>query len=299
MYYDNKKGKYKKENKKIFKENKESIMNNLRKARDKEIKEVKININETIVENNKKNKKGLYCRSLCTTIFDVNNLFPLALEETNNYANENNHIVEILNKINMNDNSTIIFDRKYYSIDLLKFLKNKNITPIFRLDISNNFVRKINEEDKNEIIEKVKDIDIKILKYTIENEFYYIATTNLNLTVNEIKEIYWKRWKVEEFYKTLKHKMKGWFYNKSNKINYLGALKAQQFGYLFSRLMLIISEKFNISLKEKKKKETKNKYIRKINFTEAMNISVEHILYNTICSDTINDNLFIFIGKNK
>jgi hypothetical protein len=294
--HDNKEGRFKRINRKDFAIIKEKELNETRKKRDKEIKDIKINIDDTVRKNNNNNKKGLYCRSLCTAIYNVNDLFPIALEESNNFANENNHIVEILNKIKLADGSTIIFDRKYYSKDLLVFLKEKNIIPLFRLDIDNLFVRKLNNENKNEIIEKVKEIDVKILKYTVDDHDFYMLTTNLNLTIEKAKELYHKRWTIEEYYKVQKHKMKGWYYNKNNKENYLGALKNQHIGYLFSRFMCILAEKFNIMLKAKRKNSKENKYARKVNFKEAMNISIENILYDTLNLNE-NDNLLFLLEK--
>ncbi len=212
----------------------------------------------------------------------------MAVKETNNFANENNHAVEILENLELKENTIIIFDRKYYSKNLLKFLNNKKIIPIFRLDITNNFSKKLIDEKMNEIITEVNGIKFKVIKYSIEGseEDFFIGTTKIDLTIEDIKELYWKRWKIEEFYKNLKHKMKGWFYNTTTKNNYLGSIKAQHFGYTYSRIMQIITEKFNILINKKRKlvakNETKNE--RRINFKECMNISIDNILYDTLCN---------------
>ena len=177
----------------------------------------------------------MYCRSLCTVVYDVNNLIPVAIKETNNFANENNHAIEIIEQLNLKDDTIIIFDRKYYSKKFLKFLHERNIIPIFRMDIENNFVKKLKIDNTDELITSVEDIPFKIIKYIIKDspEEYFIGTTKLEFSVDQIKELYWKRWNIEEFYKNLKHKMKGWFYNTSNKINYLSSIKAQHLGMFF------------------------------------------------------------------
>ena len=48
--------------------------------------------------------------------------------------------------------------------------------------------------------------DVQIFKYKIKNEFYYILTSiTEHISVNEIKAIYWKRWKLESNNKKFKY----------------------------------------------------------------------------------------------
>ena len=60
--------------------------------------------------------------------------------------------------------------------------------------------------------------------------------------------------------------------------------------------MCILAEKFNIVLKPKRKNKNENKYIRKVNFKEAINISIENILYDTLNLNE-NDNLLFLLEK--
>ena len=60
--------------------------------------------------------------------------------------------------------------------------------------------------------------------------------------------------------------------------------------------MCILAEKFNIILKAKRKNNKENKYTRKVNFKEAMNISIENILYDTLNLNE-NDNLLFLLEK--
>lgn len=269
----------------------------MRVERDEKIKKLKINIDESIMNHNKKVKSKLYCKSLATALYDPENLFSIAFKETNNFANENHHAISILDQITLEDYTIIIFDRKYYSVKFLQYLHNKKIIPIFRLDKDNKFSKKLIEEDKDSIISSVGGIPLKIIKYQPKCaiEDFFVATTKINYTNKEIEALYWKRWSIEESYKVLKHKMKGWFYNKNTKNNYISSIKSQHLGCLFSRIMCIIAENFNINNKDKRKctvKETKNK--RKINFKECMNISIEHILYDMLIEEN-NDNTNINI----
>ena len=49
-------------------------------------------------------------------------------------------------------------------------------------------------------------------------------------------------------------------------------------------------------LKPKRKNKNENKYIRKVNFKEAINISIENILYDTLNLNE-NDNLLFLLEK--
>ena len=266
--------------KKKLKEQKNNNKQLLFNERDNKIKQIKLNVSETIKKNNKKTKNGLFCRSLCSTLYDVNNLVPIVVKETNNFANENYHAIELLEQIKLDDNTIIIFDRKYYSKQLLKYLYNKNIIPIFRMDIDNNMVKYLIKNNLNEYTFKPENIEFKVVKYNIDNEEFFIGTTKTSLSITEIQQLYWKRWIIEEFYKNLKHKMKGWFYNVKTKNNYIGAIKAQHFAYLFSRIISIISDKFNINTKPKRKSTPK--YVRRINFKECMNVAINNVLYDIL-----------------
>jgi len=280
--------------KKELKEQKNKSKQLLFNERDNKIKQIKLNVSETIRKNNKKTKNGLFCRSLCSTLYDVNNLIPIAVKETNNFANENYHAIELLEQIKLNDNTIIIFDRKYYSKQLLKYLNNRNIIPIFRMDIDNNMVKYLIKNNFNENIFTIENIKFKVVSYKIDNEDYYIGTIKTELTIAEIQQLYWKRWSIEEFYKNLKHKMKGWFYNVKTKNNYIGAIKAQHIAYLFSRIIAIISDKFNINIKPKRKSNPK--YERRINFKECMNIAINNVLYDILLNENNNTTNYSLIN---
>jgi hypothetical protein len=57
-------------------------------------------------------------------------------------------------------------------------------------------------------INKVK-IKVRYIKYKIKNEMYYLCTSVLDnkLSVSFFKELYWKRWTVEENFKSAKYSM--------------------------------------------------------------------------------------------
>ena len=53
---------------------------------------------------------------------------------------------------------------------------------------------------------KIIDHDVQLFKYKIKNEQYYILTSiTEDISINEIKALYWKRWKIETDNKKFKY----------------------------------------------------------------------------------------------
>jgi hypothetical protein len=107
-----------------------------------------------------------------------------------------------------------------------------------------------------------------------------------------LEKLYWFRWAVEEFYKKLKHTMKGKFYNVSNDNIFKQSIYAQQFASLYTRIMTIIAIKYNINLT--KKRSSNVSYVKRetqINFKEALKISIRELLY--MRNNSISEVIFV------
>ena len=126
----------------------------------------------------------------------------------------------------------IIFDRGYPGLDLIWFLEKLGVKYIFRLQNSNmyedeknsmttndewvnlscnnNRLRKIEDEiTKNELKEK-KSIPVRITKVTLdtgEKEYLLSNISEKTIPEKEMKEAYFKRWKIEIGYDILKNKL--------------------------------------------------------------------------------------------
>jgi IS4 transposase len=79
---------------------------------------------------------------------------------------------------------------------------------LFRLKGNKKEVQYINENSLNDYSFMNKKIYNRIVKYRVENsdEDYYMLT-NLNKSIDEIKDLYWKRWQVEIHFKESKYNL--------------------------------------------------------------------------------------------
>jgi len=87
-------------------------------------------------------------------------------------------------------------------------LNNQNKFYIIRLKENLNIIQKNNKDD--DYITKHKNIDIRVIRYKINNNNYYLGTnlfdTNI-YDINKLKMLYHKRWDIETFFRTLKTKL--------------------------------------------------------------------------------------------
>ena len=100
---------------------------------------------------------------------------------------------------------------------------NKKLKFIFRIKESmfkEMFFMKNFNNDKSCIV-YYKGLKLRIVKYFINNKPYYNCTNIFSSTIDYIKLLYHKRWKIEEFFKTYKIFCNGkkWKTNNINLIN--------------------------------------------------------------------------------
>ena len=128
----------------------------------------------------------------------------------------------------LQENDIVIFDRGYFSYLLLNQCYEKKVHPIFRLQgnlgnkeimefIDSNNTDKVIEYNpsvtvKHEIKKRgikidCKPISMRLIKYKINDETYIIGTTLTDSNKYQpdlFKELYHKRWNIEELYKISK-----------------------------------------------------------------------------------------------
>ena len=241
--------------------------------------------------------QGTYCKGLFTGIIDTKTGIPFKTSVSNK-LNEIEHLKSMIDGIKKN--TILVMDRGYYSYDLIDFLGKRNIYSIIRLKSSYMTVKYLNNNDLDEYIFTSKDkefigIDYKVVRYTINNKKYYIGTTKIDLSRDTIKKYYWRRWEIEEFYKKLKHTLKGNFYDVSHIEALKQTINIQQFVTLYTKILSIISIRFKNEIGIKKRKNNnKNKYETQINFTNALHISINDVLYDMICKKDISNDDIIF-----
>ena len=104
----------------------------------------------------------------------------------------------------LTSNDIIIFDRWYHGKNLVDVLNNRGIGYIFRMKCNSLlFNRMSNGQSK---IINYCGHDVQLFKYKIKVGRYYILTSIAeDILINEIKALYWKRWKIETDNKKFKY----------------------------------------------------------------------------------------------
>lgn len=176
-------------------------------------------------------------RALISGIYDVENHFFLNVQINRTDSNEINLAKENIvegNKIIGKNKEILIFDRNYPSMEFFNWLEENEKKFVMRLS-SNDYIKeresmKSNDEEKNieytyarlnqikksnnALYEKIKDkkgIILRITKIRINNKKEEYLISNLskeNFTEEDLKEIYEKRWKIENSYNSIKNKLK-------------------------------------------------------------------------------------------
>lgn len=240
--------------------------------------------------------------------FDCTNQIPIDLEIKGTEYN-NKEIESFIDYINKNDldinNLIFVFDRAYYSYDLINYLDKKKLNYVIR--IKNN---SIGINNKNKADEKLINKNTRIINYKsiiniskkdknnnlvkLEQTLICNLITNLNndkFNDDKIKDIYLSRWDVEVFFKLIKANFKFALLREHNK-NTLEKYKKKYIIILIYLYIIRLIEFVN-SKHEKKinKNNSKNKNKHQYNFKNNNSLLI-HGLKNII-SPIINGKLTI------
>jgi hypothetical protein len=226
---------------------------------------------------------GNYCTALISTLFDVERKIPInyGLYET---KNEREALVDQLKYLKAND--ILLMDRGYYSEKLLFTLHNHGIKVVFRL--RKNLTPIQNNRRKTDFIEDFthnnQTIPLRIIKYSINNNDYYLGTTIYNKDVDYFANLYWQRWGIEIHFRQSK-------YNLSLKQLQSKTNNGIRQDILIHNFIFIISSYFKYLLEmdmdEKYRLSTKN--ILKVTIDSLLCL----FLYKTSTSKTVNEILRI------
>lgn len=104
---------------------------------------------------------------------------------------------------------TLLFDRGYFSEDLVNTLNNKKIDYIFRIKKHFTIINCLKNNNLNEYTYTLNNNNYKIVNYKINNnddgEEYYLLTNLINKNIEELKDLYKKRWSIETHFKESKY----------------------------------------------------------------------------------------------
>ena len=146
-----------------------------------------------------------YCQGIISCLYDINNKIPINyfLIKTRNEREAFRNQIKYLRS-----GDIVIFDRGYYSYDIVEKLEIIDVNYIFRLKSSKKEVKFMK---KNNIIDHSfinKNINNRIINYRVDNsEDEYYILTNLSYSIDELKNLYWKRWKVVIHFKESKYNL--------------------------------------------------------------------------------------------
>ena len=149
-------------------------------------------------------KNNSYCKSILSGLYDVNNKILI------NY----NHFIDMDEREAfksqfkyLKKNDIILFDRGYFSESLIDCLNKKNVNYVFRMKKNSLYLTNLIEKNINEYKFSKNEVHYKVVRYKVnENEkYYYLLTTLVNESIENLKDLYYKRWSIEEHYKELKH----------------------------------------------------------------------------------------------
>jgi hypothetical protein len=120
------------------------------------------------------------------------------------------HIAKLLEYGLKND--LILFDRGYPSKKLIALLTKSHIN--FLMRVSSSFIKEVNQvKTQDEIVEfryQRQNYRIRVVKFILDSgneEFLISSLTEDSFTIDDFKQLYFKRWGIETKYNELKHKL--------------------------------------------------------------------------------------------
>ena len=164
------------------------------------------------------NEKTHYPQGLVSTLFNLKTRLPydVTLKEL---MSERIPVPQHLDHLSAGD--VVVYDRGYFSYELLWEHSRRGIHAVFRIKGKNNLRRIQTFLERSRLLEEVvtikpedryartvkhrldsdvlKSIALRIIKYRIKDKIYYLATTFLDkdaYTVENLKELYHSRWGV-------------------------------------------------------------------------------------------------------
>jgi hypothetical protein len=143
-----------------------------------------------------------YTKCIISAIKDYDNNIPINYEINKN-MNEREAFEKQLNYIEKSD--ILIFDRGYPSNNLLKILSDKNFNYILRYKKDNIYTKYLIKNNLEEYHFNINNKNHKIVKYNINEKSYFLYTNLIDMSINDLKNNYKKRWDIESHFKDLKY----------------------------------------------------------------------------------------------
>lgn len=155
---------------------------------------------------------SFYPQGLLSVLFDIKAKLPYTASLCR-HQSEQRTAIEHLKRLSNTD--LVVYDRGYACTRILQAHQNQNIPVLVRLPKSTfRSILEVWESNSDDQIITIDNKNIKIklriIKYWIKGHRYVLGTTLLDqkkYSLKDFKKLYFERWNIEEFYKTLKHKL--------------------------------------------------------------------------------------------
>ena len=168
-----------------------------------------------------------------------------------------------------NSNDLILFDRGYPSREFISFIEDKDIKYLMR--VSTAFLKiVVNAPAADQIIEtkyKNKLLKMRVLKFKLESGVTEILITNLfdkdeqTFTVDDFKELYFKRWGIEVKYNELKNRLQIENFTGKTRIS----IEQDFYATIYLANMVALAKKDANRIIEEENKDKNLKYEYKVN----------------------------------
>ena len=157
----------------------------------------------------KRPKGGFYPQGILSLVYDLNNKIPVSVS-FNRHKNERRAATKLLSSIPKG--SLVVMDRGYPSLKLLDAIQKRGLYFAVRFGKRTfgeleAFSRSGNISDKMTIKRGPTSIQIRAVRYQAKGKTYHLATNLPNskkFSIKALKEIYHRRWNIEEGFKSLK-----------------------------------------------------------------------------------------------
>ncbi|CAM9104000.1 unnamed protein product, partial [Hapterophycus canaliculatus] len=143
---------------------------------------------------------------MLSSMVDVKSKACIDFELTKHF-NERKAAVSMLRSVRNGD--TLVFDRGYYSKDLLRSVHDARAFGVWRLKVDAfRGMRSFFNSSRTEAMCIMLGVKARLLKYFINGKTYVCLTNDMSLSRKDVKAMYATRWRVEESFKRLKSNLK-------------------------------------------------------------------------------------------
>ena len=275
--------------------------------------------NQTSKNNDKYQSKYKYCNYTCTYnlgCYKLDESVPYSLNMCES-SNEREELIKFLEEHDFND-KLIILDAGFYSSEIIKFLKSKNIKFIVRLSKSvtslinhkgNDYTKHIQQNNELVRIIKYKCKSTQIIKNhkskeqqkIIIDSNFYLATNIFDeeYDIDYFKNLYKARWDIEEFFKLLKNNLQYENIKQKHENAIIKRICINTILCYWEKIIEIygdILHSHKINMLKKKKKGTKNNnknYYKKFNKSNLLK-GIVNDLVSDIFNEKINSDIDVF-----